>query len=117
MEPFTQVFAQALARAGMTRLAFAKRSKTPVSTVSEVLHGHRKPPLKRIERWADVLEIPQAERLQWRRLAALCHAPPEVSVWVEGLISHTHKLENRLDKVDRFARQISTEHGVSYDLS
>lgn len=85
MADFGTQLAAAITARGLTRFAFARQASCPVSLVSEVIRGRRKPPLARLEAWSRLLLATDAERLAFVRAGALVHAPEVVQCWVAEL--------------------------------
>jgi transcriptional regulator with XRE-family HTH domain len=98
MRPFGELLAEALANRQMTQKAFAQRTKTPISNLNEVVTGVRKPPLRRLPKWLEVLEVPAREREMWRQAAAVAHAKPEIREVIETLMKDKAFLQSMLDK-------------------
>lgn len=84
-QTFGELLGSAIARSGMTRQVFAKRTHTAVSTISEVIMGRRKPPLRRVTTWATVLALSEDECRTWKITAAIAHARPEVQDFIDEL--------------------------------
>ncbi|HAT11448.1 MAG TPA: hypothetical protein DCS97_12840 [Planctomycetes bacterium] len=99
MRPFGELLAETLADRQMTQKSFAQRTKTPISNVNEVISGVRKPPLRRLAKWLEVLEVPAREREAWRQAAAVAHAKPEIREVIETLMKDKAFLQSMLDKV------------------
>lgn len=74
--PFGRALADALSRRGERMGDFARRMGVSGSFVSCVCTGARKPPLSRIDEWADALELAGDERGRFVLLAHLEHATP-----------------------------------------
>ena len=79
------MLADAIQAAGMTRLAFADKAGCSPSLVTEVIQGVRKPPLRHLDRWAELLLVSPEARLVFVRHGALTHAPAIVRSWIEEL--------------------------------
>ena len=73
-------------RAGLSARSFARLVGTEPPRLSEIKRGKRLAPLKKIERWADVLGIKERkERERFYDLAALTHTPERLQKLIVGL--------------------------------
>jgi len=80
--PFAVIFQRALERSKLSQRQFALAVPCNQTLVSKVLRQERTPPLDRLDRWMQVLHLPQDERESFRLAALLAHAPPElVKMW------------------------------------
>ena len=85
MPRFGDLLLARLAARGRSIRAYAVAVGRDDGFMSRVLHGKRRPPLRELARWYDVLSIPAAERPAFDEAAQLCHAPPAIAALVECL--------------------------------
>ena len=78
LSPFGDFLALLVERRGLTWIDFARQVRQKASTISQIKHGTRRPPLEHGERWAKVLGLEGDEREYFLDRIALLHAPPRV---------------------------------------
>ena len=76
--PFGVVLHRLIKAKGWTIEAFAERVDDSQPNISAIKNGRRAPPLKKVERWAEVLGITGEQREFFMDLAALANAPKRV---------------------------------------
>ena len=96
MQRFGDLLSATLASQQLTQREFARRAHMPYPNLSEIIAGRRKPPMRRLNRWLEVLAIPADQREAWRRTAALAHAKAEVHELVKDLESQIDGLRQQL---------------------
>jgi transcriptional regulator with XRE-family HTH domain len=87
---FGEYLAAALTKAGHTQTSFAKKVGQEQSVISAVILGKRKPPLKHMSKWVDVLGK-AVDRAQFLELALLANCPVEIQELVEDLRNQLRK--------------------------
>jgi transcriptional regulator with XRE-family HTH domain len=75
MTDFGQKIRALLKQRGLSQNAFAAALHTDGAWISQILNGHRSPPLDRLHQWWIVLKINDTEKRQLEALAALQHIP------------------------------------------
>lgn len=115
MHAFGAALRAHLERIGTTRARFAATVGVGRSLITDIIAGRRAPPMARVDAWADALRIPKPERRQWRRLAALAHAHPEVQELVAELEAELARREQEIARLTTFARRVAATAGVTYD--
>lgn len=73
--PFGDTLCDAIKAAGMTQLAFAQAVLSSSGNITDVIKGRRLPPLKHLEKWADVLGLSGANRDEFISAGQLEHTP------------------------------------------
>ena len=92
---FVQLLADALTDAGLTPAVFARKVGVPRSFLSMVLSGQRKPPLARLESWADALGLRDEPRDLFLDEGSLLASPPRIQALVGRLRVSTGKAMGR----------------------
>lgn len=85
MLPFGDVLARHLADADLSQREFAKRTKTPLSTINAVVKGGRKPPKRRLSVWANTLGLTGKQHDVFVVAGFLTHAPASLVTACERL--------------------------------
>lgn len=75
---FSDVFYKALEKAGFSQAKFANEVGTVGPFINQILKKRAKPPLDRIDAWADRLHLTGPERAEFLLLARLEHTPTEL---------------------------------------
>jgi transcriptional regulator with XRE-family HTH domain len=91
---FGEYLANALEEAGYTQRSFAAKVKHHQANFNQILLGKRSPPLKHIQRWADLLQG-HIDPLQFRELALLENSPIEIQKLVNELREKVRKAESK----------------------
>jgi hypothetical protein len=86
----------------MSQSLFAKEVGHPVSFVNLIIHGHRTPPLERIEQWADLLKLSGQPRDRFLAMAAIAHLPDKIRVEFENL--YDDHIQLREEYAELFAK-------------
>jgi len=81
------------ARRGLSQAAFARLVGQAPGVVQFVRTGRRRPPLARIDTWADALTLRGGDRQRFLELARLEHCPLEIRRLVTGLRRRLADLE------------------------
>lgn len=101
---FADVLADALERAHILRVDFAKKVGTSPGFITDVMKERRTPPIDRIPAWSDVLGLKGSERERFLELAVITHIPTEAR-------PHFLKILQRLDKLEALAQSLSRGEG------
>lgn len=78
MKPFGPLLADYLTQRGWSIRAFARQVDHNPTFISQIIRGQRRPPLKRVDAWADQLDLSSQDRESFLDAAALAHAPARV---------------------------------------
>ena len=81
---FGEYLTHAVSKAGLSQAGFAKKVGQHQQTVNAIARGTRKPSLKNIQKWADVL-AKVINRQEFLELARLENSPPEIRELVSNL--------------------------------
>lgn len=82
---FYDFFAKSLSESGLQNTQFAKVGHCSKQTVSDLLAKRRRPPLNRIDDWADALGLKPDARREFKMLAGLAHVKdPQVRELIAG---------------------------------
>ena len=76
---FVAFLQELLTRRKLSLRQFAALVGVHPSTFDHLKAGRAKPPLHRIEHWAQVLQLDPKDRAQFLELARLEHCPPEIA--------------------------------------
>ncbi len=83
--------------------------------VNQIIRGKRTPPLDRIDAWATALELDDATRASFRRLAAISHLPREVQAEFTELIEGNAKRIAILEQT--FTELTATNNALRAELA
>lgn len=75
---FGAYLSELLARRGLRQADFARLVGKAPGVVQFIRVGRRRPPLARLESWADALSLRGEERRRFLELGRLEHCPPEI---------------------------------------
>lgn len=87
-DSFGTALATALEAAEMTQMRFAAKVGLNQGQLSRVIAGKRRPPLKDLPKWFEVLGLTKAKRDHLHLLAHLAHATPWLRAYVHALQRH-----------------------------
>lgn len=79
VNPFCTLLSEAIAARGWNQTDFSNALGAPLSSINNVVRGHRVPPLESIQTWCDVLELKGKQRSMFVEEALLSHCPPEIA--------------------------------------
>lgn len=96
--PFGSFFYEVLRRQGLSANRFAKRVHTSSGCLSSIYSGVRRPPLDRIQTWADALGLHGPDREAFVTLANLEHTPPLIRDLVRDLRAERDRLVDELEQ-------------------
>ncbi len=103
---FAEFFSEKLAQMPLSQAAFGRAVEMTGPFINMICRRKALPPLDRIDRWADVLQLTGAERDQFIRLAGVAHIPdPKVRARVVG-----QSYERRLEA---FAARVAERQGLT----
>jgi len=91
--PFGALFAQELARKGMSQRDFARLVGRTGVFISLVIRGRRRVPLKDLDAWLSTLDLTTSKRQHLRVQALLTHCPEEIRVLVNRLQGRPRALQ------------------------
>jgi len=91
-DSFGTALAAAMEAADMTQMRFAAKVGLNQGQLSRVIAGKRRPPLKELSKWFEVLGLTKAKRDHLHLLAHLAHATPWLRTYVHALLRHSGDL-------------------------
>lgn len=97
------------AKPGLTQNGFAKLTSTDAPFLSQIVNGHRTPPLDRIAAWAEALELVGFQRERFVQLANLEHANEFVRELVHQLNAQLELQQQRIDGLNSAIDQVLAE--------
>ena len=85
--PFGSLFADMLAKSGISQRAFCRKVGYNQGSLQSVLRNQRPPPLGSEATWADALGLNKETRERFLVAFWLAHAPPQLGIVVERLLT------------------------------
>lgn len=92
---FGAMFARALSRKGLSQRDFARAVGRTGVFISLVARERRRVPLKDLDRWLNVLDLPRRDSQRLRLQALLGHCPDEIRTLVATLLRRPRRRRRR----------------------
>jgi transcriptional regulator with XRE-family HTH domain len=96
---FSELLKRLLETMELEQKDFARMVGTSPSVITDTMKGRLRPPLKKIESWADALELHGDHRAEFILHAHLAHAPEYVRKYIENLESEIGNLRDDVKEV------------------
>jgi ubiquinone biosynthesis protein UbiJ len=103
---FGALLVDLLARRALTQADFARLVGKAPGVVQFIRVGRRRPPLARIEAWADALALRGEDRRRFLEAARLEHCPPEIRHLVATLRRRVERMERQEAEAERRAAEL-----------
>jgi transcriptional regulator with XRE-family HTH domain len=93
--PFGDMLTRLWEERGIHQAEFCRRIHAPAGWVQQIREGKKSPPLGRVSKWADVLDLTGPKRALFLDLAAVMHLPREVRAHFAELIRDAQPAASR----------------------